>query len=78
MNIDHLFAQSLQLLGLGMGSVFVILILLIGIISTISKLVPEETFVDPSAKAPTPTLPPVVNTQHIAAIQAAIHKFRNK
>ena len=77
MNIDQLFAQSFQLLGLGMGSVFVILILLIGIISAISKLVPEETFIDPSAKAPAPTSP-VVNTQHIAAIQAAIHKFRNR
>ena len=77
MDIDQLFAQSLQLLGLGMGSVFVILILLIGIISTISKLVPEETFDDPSAKAPAPAIP-AVNTQHIAAIQAAIHKFRNK
>jgi sodium pump decarboxylase gamma subunit len=79
MNIDQLFAQSLQLLGLGMGSVFVILILLIGIISTISKLVPEEKFVDPSAKtrsvAPTSS---AVNTQHIVAIQAAIHKFRSK
>jgi sodium pump decarboxylase gamma subunit len=64
-----------------MGSVFVILVLLIGIISTISKLVPEEKFVDPSAKtraasaAPTS---PTVNTQHIAAIQTAIHKFRNR
>jgi oxaloacetate decarboxylase gamma subunit len=77
MNIDELFAQSLQLLGLGMGSVFVILILLIGIISVISKLVPEETFVDPSAKASRPTSS-TVNTQHIAAIQAAIHKFRNR
>ena len=61
-----------------MGSVFVILILLIGIISTISKLVPEEKFVDPTAKARTPASPAAVNTQHIAAIQAAIHKFRNK
>ena len=77
MNIDQLFEQSLQLLGLGMGSVFVILVLLIGIISTISKLVPEETFVDPSAKTPSSTTPKV-DTQHIAAIQAAIHKFRNR
>ena len=77
MNIDQLFAQSLQLLGLGMGSVFVILTLLIGIISTISKLVPEETFVDPTAKSSTP-MTPTVNTQHVAAIQAAIHKFRNR
>lgn len=77
MNIDQLLAQSLQLLGLGMGSVFIILILLIGIISTISKLVPKETLVDPSAKVPVLT-PAAANTEHIAAIQAAIHQFRNR
>jgi len=76
MNIDQLFAQSLQLLGLGMGAVFVILILLICIISIISRLVPEEKFIDPSVKAP--VSPPAVNTQHIAAIQAAVHQFRNR
>jgi oxaloacetate decarboxylase gamma subunit len=79
MNIDELFAQSLQLLGLGMGSVFVILTLLICIISIISKLVPEETYVDPSEKRSAQAISPVaVNTKHIAAIQAAIHKFRNR
>jgi sodium pump decarboxylase gamma subunit len=77
MDIDQLLAQSLQLLGLGMGSVFIILILLIGIISAISRLVPKETLVDPSAKVSVRTSP-AVNTQHIAAIQAAIHKFRNR
>ena len=77
MNIDQLFTQSLQLLGLGMGSVFVILILLIVIITVISKLVPEETFVDPSAKSSSPSAPSV-DTKHIAAIQAAIHKFRSR
>jgi sodium pump decarboxylase gamma subunit len=77
MDIDQLFAQSLQLLGLGMGSVFIILILLIGIISIISKLVPEETVVDSSIKTSTSNIS-TVNTQHIAAIQVAIHKFRNR
>jgi oxaloacetate decarboxylase gamma subunit len=73
MNIDELMTQSLQLLGLGMGSVFIILGLLIGIISIISRLVPEELQVEAA-----PTSPPIaaVNNQHIAAIQAAIHKFR--
>ncbi len=41
MNIDQLLLQSLQLLGLGMGSVFIILSLLIVIINVIAKLVPE-------------------------------------
>jgi oxaloacetate decarboxylase gamma subunit len=73
MNIDELLTQSLQLLGLGMGSVFIILCLLIGIISLISKLVPEEL---PVEVATTSTLVTSVDTKHIAAIQAAIHKFR--
>ena len=73
MNIDELLTQSLRLLGLGMGSVFIILCLLIGIISLISKLVPEEL---PVEVAPTSTPVTSVDTKHIAAIQAAIHKFR--
>lgn len=73
MDIDQLMIQSLQLLALGMGSVFIILILLICIISIVSKLVPEELPELPAARAEGPT---AVSHQHIAAIQAAIHKFR--
>ncbi len=73
MNIDQLFTQSLQLLGLGMGSVFIILTLLIGIISIVSKLVPEEP---PAEAAPAHAPAGSVDNQHIAVIQAAIHKFR--
>ena len=74
MDIDQLMIQSLQLLGLGMGSVFIILILLICIISIVSKLVPEEL---PELPAAAPAEgPTAVSHQHIAAIQAAIHKFR--
>ena len=73
MNIDALLTQSLQLLGLGMGSVFIILSLLIGIISIVSKLVPEEAPITPVAPIESP---PTDNNAHIAAIQAAIHKYR--
>jgi oxaloacetate decarboxylase gamma subunit len=76
MNVNDLLIQSLQLLGLGMGSVFVILTMLIVIVTLISRVVPE------SIPSPIPT--PVQekkqetleNTEHIAVIQAAIHKFR--
>ena len=73
MNIDQLLTQSLQLLGLGMGSVFIILVMLIGIISVISKLVPEDLHIE---APPAQNSPTSVDNQHIAAIQAAIHKFR--
>lgn len=73
MNIDQLLTQSLQLLGLGMGSVFVILSLLIGIITIVSKLVPEEL---PAEATPARESAASIDNQHIAVIQAAIHKFR--
>ncbi|MCH7881386.1 MAG: OadG family protein [Proteobacteria bacterium] len=73
MNIDQLLIQSLQLLGLGMGAVFIILTLLICIIWVVSKLVPEEI---PVVQALPTEAPSVAGLQHIAAIQAAIHKFR--
>ena len=73
MNIDALLTQSLQLLGLGMGSVFIILSLLIAIVSIISKLVPEDR---PVAPAPAIQPPLTDNSLHVAVIQAAIHKFR--
>lgn len=74
MNIDDLLLQSLQLLGLGMGSVFIILTLLIGIITLVSRLVPEVEIIPPAV--PTPVATTSADTEHIAAIQAAIHKYR--
>ncbi|MCP3687194.1 MAG: oxaloacetate decarboxylase subunit gamma [Gammaproteobacteria bacterium] len=70
MDIEQLLLQSLQLLGLGMGSVFIILLLLIIIIQVVSRLVPEEQI------APLRKSVPVTGTEHIAAIQAAIHQYR--
>ena len=70
MDIDALLMQSLQLLGLGMGAVFIILALLIVIITIVSKIVPVEV-----------SAPPALPTQgidlaHIAAISAAVHQYR--
>ena len=74
MNVNDLLIQSLQLLGLGMGSVFVILGMLI--VTLISRIVPEPI----PSPIPTPAeekkQETLENTEHIAAIQAAIHKFR--
>jgi oxaloacetate decarboxylase gamma subunit len=70
MEIEILLKQSLQLLGLGMGAVFVILMLLIAIITIVSKIVPEEVTPAPAA------VKPGVDKNHIAAISAAIHQYR--
>ena len=70
MNIEQLMIQSLQLLGLGMGAVFIILTLLIVLISIVAKLVPEEVRASPAAPAAS------TNADHLAAIAAALHQHR--
>ena len=70
MEIEQLLTQSLQLLGLGMGAVFIILILLIAIISIVSKIVPEEMVIAPTI------VNPVIDNGHIAAITAALHQHK--
>jgi sodium pump decarboxylase gamma subunit len=72
MDIEALLLQSLQLLGLGMGAVFIILLLMIVIITIVAKIVPEEVSAVPAMK--TPGLDPA----HIAAISAALHQHRKK
>jgi oxaloacetate decarboxylase gamma subunit len=71
MDIEALLLQSLQLLGLGMGAVFIILTSLIVIISMVSKIVPEE--VSPVAVSKSSGIDPA----HVAAISAALHLHRN-
>ena len=72
MDINQLLSESLQLLGLGMGAVFIILTLLIGVITLVSKLVPEApaTVVEPAH--------PGIDSNHVAAIAAAIHQHRKR
>ena len=70
MEIEQLLMQSLQLLGLGMGAVFVILVLLIAIISMVSKIVPEEV------TPPSGMIQSSVVNNHSVAISAAIHQYR--
>lgn len=75
MDIEQLLLESLQLLGLGMGAVFVILSLLILLITLVSKLVPEELAPQPQAAPPSPT---GIDSNHVAAITAAVHQYRKR
>lgn len=70
MEIEALLTQSLQLLGLGMGAVFIILVLLIAIITIVSKIVPEEIVTPPALTKSS------IDDNHIVAISAAIHQYR--
>ena len=74
MDIEQLLVQSLQLLGLGMGAVFIILTLLILLVSVVSKIVPEEA----AKPVPAPAAPAGIDSDHVAAITAALHQYRKR
>ncbi len=70
MSIDQLLIQSLQLMGIGMGAVFIILCLLIVLISVVSRLLPAEA--PPAVK----TGAPKIDSGRIAALGAAVQQYR--
>jgi sodium pump decarboxylase gamma subunit len=79
-NIQTLMIESLQLLFIGMGSVFIILGILIFLISTVSKLLPEEV-VDQNFGRPNPGGTTNNQTDYkelIAVISAAINAFKKR
>ncbi len=80
MQIDNMLAESIELLVLGMGTVFFILLLLIACLTLMSSLMsaPDEgtdsaEFVESIAVKSNAT---VSNAGVVAAIQAAIHFYR--
>jgi oxaloacetate decarboxylase gamma subunit len=79
MSSPDLLSEGLTLMGFGMGFVFLFLALLIGMTSLMSRLVikyaPEPTSVKKASPAPQ-TAPAIDQTQLVAVISAAVHKFR--
>ena len=77
MSIEALLPQSLQLLVLGMGSVFLILGMMILLIRATShglaRWMPEEPM---STVIPTGSSQSGADEERIAVIQAAIHRYR--
>jgi sodium pump decarboxylase gamma subunit len=71
MDINQLLIDSLQLLALGMGAVFIILVALIVIITLVARILPEEV---PVAAAPAEKKS--LNPGHVAAIAAAVQQYR--
>jgi sodium pump decarboxylase gamma subunit len=90
MQIDNMLAQSFELLVLGMGTVFSILLLLIVCLTLMSSLMsvpaevadsaepvePDATTSNAAASNATASSNTVVPTSVVAAIQAAIHFYR--
>ena len=74
MDITQLMIDSLELLVLGMGAVFIILIALIVIITVVARILPEEPPLVPTGSAsPTKT---TIKQDHVAAITAAVKHYR--
>ncbi len=69
MPVNTLLAASVELLVLGMGTVFVILGLLIGCMTLLGHFAPNEEPVTVSADSDAPLA---------AAIQSAIHVYRSR
>lgn len=80
MQIDNMLAESIQLLVLGMGTVFFILLLLIACLSLMSYLTAAPAEVTDAAEHADPQAVPssnaTVSVGIVAAIQAAIHFYR--
>jgi oxaloacetate decarboxylase gamma subunit len=82
MDLQLLIAESAQLLVIGMGTVFIILVMLIFLINTVSRLLPEEK-VEPikPARIPTPRASSQAASndgQLVAVIGAAVQAYRNR
>ena len=82
MDLQSLIAESVQLLVIGMGTVFVILVMLIFLIKTVCRLLPEEV-VEPiqPTRIPMTTVTSKASSndsQLIAVIGAAIKAYKNK
>ena len=78
MALENLLPQALQLMVLGMGTVFILLTVMIGLINVTSKVLakiaPEEIPLPTTGKKPAPK---AYDGELIAVIQAAIHRFRS-
>jgi len=83
-NLQTLLLESAELLLIGMGTVFIILIMLIFLITIVSRILPEETLEEPNyARGSSTPAASNVNKQKdnqelIAVISSAVSAFRKR
>ncbi|BCX89409.1 oxaloacetate decarboxylase (Na+ extruding) subunit gamma [Methylomarinovum tepidoasis] len=77
--MTSLFTSGLELLGLGMGIVFLFLTLLVILVSAMSWII-QRFFAEaaPAASARPQPAPPTEEDELIAAISAAVHRYRHR
>ncbi|MBL4712123.1 MAG: OadG family protein [Gammaproteobacteria bacterium] len=78
MHVDDMLSASFQLLILGMGTVFFILLMLIACISLMSVLSPKATESEITDSTDTKAISSnsSVTASMVAVIQAAVHHYR--
>jgi len=74
----QLLSEALELMVLGLGTVFVILTILVFVTATMSALVKKYAPVQPAGQSPTGTPAQPEDQTLLAVIAAAIHAHRNR
>jgi oxaloacetate decarboxylase gamma subunit len=81
MDLQLLIAESAQLLVIGMGTVFIILIMLIFLINMVSRILPEEVVepLQPVARRGSTAKPAAGNNSElVAVVSAAVRSYKNR
>ena len=78
MESGQLLSDAFTLMGLGMGTVFVFLTLLVFVTSTMSALVDKYVPAQPAAPQPSTVAAPSEDQSLLAVITAAIHAHRTR
>lgn len=76
MTISELIWDGLELLAVGMGAVFVFLVILVICVMLMSKLAARLEALWPSETA-LETSPAGIPADHLAVISAAVHRYRS-
>ena len=78
MSVAELISQGVELMFLGMGTVFVFLALLVFVVSRMSRFAGwvESRLPKPATPVATPAASAIGSGEHIAAITAAVHLYR--
>ena len=78
MAISDLLVKGVELMFLGMGTVFVFLAVLVFAVTKMSELIQKYEATLPQPEVKPPRSAGVKNSDLIAAISAAIHQYRSK
>ena len=76
MSVSELLIPGLNLMVLGMGTVFAFLALLVIAVTFVSRLIQKFEEKHAVHAPPAPTVTPVADAELMAVISAAVHRYR--